>query len=310
MAAKWDQKRVLITGATGFIGQHLVSRLRDLGALVRPSTSPTDGAALTQDTSSTPPVLTYDVRDRHAVQNALDETRPDIVFHLAAVGVTNPAVEPTLVLHVNTGGTVNLLDALRERDVDRVVLAGTSYEYGARGGERALDPFNAYSASKVAAWAFGRMYWRAYGLPVVIVRPFQVYGPGQSERTLIPAAMRAALSGDDFPMTRGEQKRDFVFAPDVADGMIAAAAADGIGGESLDLGTGSGTTVRSAVEQTWELAQAEGSVRLGALPYRTGTAMHLVADAEHTAQRTGWRAATPLREGLQVMLSHMKSRMQ
>jgi nucleoside-diphosphate-sugar epimerase len=92
--------------------------------------------------------------------------------------------------------------------------------------------------------------------------------------------------------------------------MIAAAETAGIEGASLDLGTGIGTAVRRVVEQIWELAEAEGNIQPGARPYRTGAAMHLVADADHTAQLTGWRATTPLEEGLRVTLEHLKAQVE
>ena len=163
--------------------------------------------------------LVFDLRDAEAVRSAVIEAAPRIVFHLAAVGVTNPEIDPTLALEVNVGGVINLLEVLKERSARRVVLVGTCYEYGAREAVERLDPFNVYAASKVAAWAFGRTYWRAYGLPVVTVRPFQVYGPGQPGQTLIPAAIGAALGGQDFPMTPGGQARDFIFVDDVMSGM-------------------------------------------------------------------------------------------
>jgi nucleoside-diphosphate-sugar epimerase len=182
--------------------------------------------------------------------------------------------------------------------VARVVLAGTCHEYGARETVEGLDPFSTYAASKVAAWAFGRMYWRAYGLPVVTVRPFQIYGPGQPAHTLVPAAVRAALAGEDFPMTPGGQERDFIYVDDVVEGMLAAAAAPGVEGQSLDLGTGQAHTVRHVVERIWELAGGKGRILPGALPYRPAEVMRLVADADRTAALIGWRARIGLEEGL------------
>jgi nucleoside-diphosphate-sugar epimerase len=203
-----------------------------------------------------------------------------------------------LALMVNAGGTVNLLEALRGGDVERIVLVGTSHEYGAREAPEGLDPFSAYAASKVAAWAYGRTYWRAYGLPIVTMRPFQVYGPGQPQATLIPAVVSAALCGQDFPMTPGEQELDFVYVGDVVQGMAAAAEAPGIEGESLDLGTGVGRALRSIVSQIWQLTGAKGEVRVGALPYRSGGPMRLVANAQRTAELIDWRATTSLEDGL------------
>jgi nucleoside-diphosphate-sugar epimerase len=320
-------ERVLITGATGFLGQHLVRRVVGAGARVyagvAPDEPPERVAALPVQVHR----LTFDMRVAGAVRAAVAEAAPQVIFHLAAVGATDPGVDPHLALAVNAGGALHLLEAVRkcvqEGDgVQRVVLVGTCYEYGPSSEYRpafrcaassecrsesefgpretveGLDPFNAYAASKVAAWAFGRMYWRAHGLPVVTVRPFQVYGPGQPDHTLIPAAIRAALAGVDFPMTPGGQERDFIYVDDVIDGFLAIAAAPGIDGCSLDLGTGQVHTLRRVVECIWTITRAQGRVLPGALPYRPGDVMHLAADADRTARLTGWRAGVGLDQGL------------
>jgi nucleoside-diphosphate-sugar epimerase len=239
-----------------------------------------------------------DVEDVGSVQVAVSNEPFDIVFHLAAVGVTDPGVDPVLALAVNTRGTVLLLKALIGWDGRRVVLVGTGHEYGAREAVEGLDPFNAYAASKVAAWAFGRMFWRAYGLPVVTARLFQVYGPGQAGSSLVPAAIGAALAGRDFAMTAGEQERDFVYVEDVAKGIMSAGVARGIDGQSIDLGSGLARPIRQVVERIWRLAGAKGAIRAGALPHRQGEVMCLCADANRTAALTGWRAETDLCEGL------------
>jgi UDP-glucose 4-epimerase len=296
--AGWAEQRVLVTGATGFVGRRLVRWLVEAQARVYAAAAPDEALERVDALPARARRLVFDLRDAQAVQAAVAESAPQVVIHLAAVGVTNPSVDPVLALAVNTGGTLHLLEALTGRDVRRVVLAGTCHEYGAREAVEVLDPFNAYAASKVAAWAFGRMYWRAHGLPVVIVRPFQVYGPGQPGHTLIPAAIRAALAGEDFPMTPGEQQRDFVYVDDIVAGILAVAQAPGIGGHSLDLGTGQVTAVRDAVECVWAITEARGLVLAGALPYRSGVVMCLAADADRTARLTGWRAQVGLEEGL------------
>ena len=287
--------RILITGGTGFIGRHLTRRLAATDARLW-TTGRRDESPLPAGRVRHVPL---DIRDAEAVGDLVAQAAPQIVFHLAAAGVSDPAVPPALALAVNGGGTVHLLEALRRQGgVERVVLVGTCYEYGRRESAEGLDPFSPYAASKVAAWAFGRMYWRMYGLPVVTVRPFQVYGPGQAARTLIPAAIRAARAGEDFPLTPGEQERDFVYVADVVSGLIAAATAPDIAGASLDLGTGRVHTVRAVVERVWSLTGAQGRLLVAALPYRPGEVMRLVADADRTARLIGWRAAVGLDEGL------------
>jgi UDP-glucose 4-epimerase len=302
--------KILVTGATGFIGQRLVRWLVQAGgrihAGVAPGERPDRVAALPVQAQR----LFFDVRDSRAVRAAVAQVAPQIVVHLAAVGATNPGVDPALALAVNAGGALHLLGALKERasegdDVRRVVLAGTCHEYGAREAMEGLDPFNAYAASKVAAWALGRTYWRAYGLPVVTVRPFQVYGPGQPNHTLVPAAIGAALAGDDFSMTLGEQRRDFTYVDDVVEGMLAAATAPGVEGQSLDLGTGQVRSIRQVVERIWAMTGAQGRILAGALSYRPGEVMHLVAHADRTARLTGWRAQVALEDGLRRTIDDM-----
>lgn len=306
-ANEFAKRRVLVTGASGFIGRRLTRRLIEADAQVWAGVRSLNDRRWIERSVTLPQdvrLLAFDVRDAGAVRSALDQAAPQIVFHLAAVGVTDTGVDPFLALAVNVGGAINLLSVLRERDVDarRVVLVGTCHEYGARETREGLDPFNTYAASKVAAWAFGRAFWRAHGLPVVTARLFQVYGPGQPVHTLIPAAVQAALAGRDFPMTAGEQARDFIYVDDAVDGLIAVAAATGIDGQSIDLGTGVTHTVRHVVERIWALTGASGDIQVGALPYRAGGPITLTADAGRTTRLTGWRAQIDLDDGLRVTI--------
>jgi UDP-glucose 4-epimerase len=305
--ADWAGRRVLITGATGFIGQRLVRRLVEAKARVYAGVAPDEAPERVAGLPAQVQRLVFDLREAGAVQTAVVKVVPQTVFHLAAVGVTAPGVDPSLALAVNAGGTIHLLKALQGQDVQRVVSAGTCYEYGAREAVEGLDPFNAYAASKVAAWAFGRVYWRAHGLPVVTVRPFQVYGPGQPAHTLIPAAIGAALAGEDFPMTPGDQERDFIYVGDVVDGMLVAAETPGVEGHSLDLGIGEVHTVREVVRRIWAMTGAQGRILARALPYRPGEVMYLVADADRTARLTGWRARMGLDDGLQRTIAWAQS---
>lgn len=301
----WTERRVLVTGGTGFLGRHLTRSLVELGACVTVALcegcTPEETAVLPAEAER----RDGDVRNRGQMRRLIEAVAPEVIFHLAAVGVNDPFIAEETALRVNVSGTLNVLRAVQRLGrsrVRRVIVAGTSYEYGSAG---ALDPGNVYAASKVAAWAFCRMHYRAYGTPVVVARPFNAYGPAQNRQALIPSAIRAALSGQDFPTTLGEQRRDFVYVDDVIRGFLALATADGIDGESLDLGTGQATPVRSVVERIFALVGGSGRPQIGVLPYPPGLVWESVADARRTQQLTGWRAATSLDEGLDTTLKAM-----
>jgi UDP-glucose 4-epimerase len=297
MTANWTNRPILITGATGFLGQHLTRRLVDLGAPVTVALCAEDGPAQTATLPATVYRRDGDVRNYGQMRRLVEAAAPEILFHLAAVGVNDPFISEEMALRVNLHGTLNALRAVQRTgiQIQRVIVAGTSYEYGPSGE---LDPGNVYAASKVAAWAFCRMYYRAHGVPVIVARPFNVYGPGQNHRSLIPSAIRAALSGQDFPMTPGEQRRDFIYVDDVIEGFLALATAAGVEGHSLDLGTGQATPVREVVEQVFALCGSTGRPQAGALPYRPGVVWELAADARCTQELTGWAAQIGLEDGL------------
>lgn len=294
--------RVLVTGASGFIGRRLVDRLLREGAEVWAGVRSQTGHERLRPGERS---VYCDLRDGSAVEEAVRRSWPHLVYHLAAVGVTAPRVDPLEAVQVNVAGTVRLLESLRRVGCQRVVLTGTCYEYGAREAMEGLDPFNIYAASKVAAWAFARAYWRAFDLPVVVARLFQVYGPGQPEHTLIPSAIRAALLGQDFPMTQGEQQRDFIYVDDVVDCLLVLGRRSGLEGESLDVGTGQACSVYEVVDRLWRMVGARSRVLAGALPYRPGEVMHLVADADRTARLAGWRAQVALEAGLRRTVEAM-----
>ncbi len=297
-------RKVLITGATGFIGSHLTRRLVAQGARVTVLARPTSNLHVLDGVMERVEIHHADVSQRDALRRAFEAIRPEIVFHLAAVGMSQPFVAVEVALRTNVHGTVNLLEAAQQTGVQRFIHSGTAYEYGQRnqvheiGLDEGLDPINTYAASKAAAWAFVRMYARTFGLPAVTLRLYHVYGPGQPPMTLIPSAICAALEGRDFPMTAGQQKRDFVYVDDVVEGYVRAALAPGVEGKSIDLGSGQSFEIRQVVQHLFEMTGATGRPLIGALPYRPGEIMNQVADTQAAREFLGWQAITPLEEGL------------
>jgi nucleoside-diphosphate-sugar epimerase len=160
-------------------------------------------------------------------------------------------------------------------------------------------PVSPYSAAKVAATAFVRMLCTSFGLRAVVVRPFLTYGPGQSENQLIPALIRSALAGKDFPMTAGEQTREFNYITDIVEGLLLAASASNVEGLVLNLGCGEPQRIRDVA--TLVLAQMGNPValELGKLPYRPGETWEFYCDNRLARERLGWQPQVSLKKGLE-----------
>jgi nucleoside-diphosphate-sugar epimerase len=289
-------ERVLVTGAAGFLGTALCRALVDRGAEVH-------AVSRRAEPGARGGVVWWrrDLTDQAASKALLTELRPTVVFHLAglAAGARRlDLVAPTLAANLVT--TVHLLGAAVEAGCGRIVLAGSLEEPDA--AEPAAVPSSPYAASKWAASAYGRMFHALFDAPVVIARIFMAYGPGpQDERKLLPYVVRALLRGEAPRLTAGDRLVDWVYVDDVAEGLVRLGWAGGIDGETIDLGTGEPVTIRRFVERLAELAGSPARPQFGALPDRPLEQVRAAA-ADRTLARIGWRATTPLDEGLRRTL--------
>lgn len=294
-------KRILVTGATGFIGSHLVRRLVREQAHVTIFVRHTSDRSRIRDILTQLDVREVDIRTFGAVSSEMHKVRPEYVYHLGAEGVTEPFLSQNLALRTNLDGTMNVVRAGAEVGATRIIHTGTSHEYGDKADESRIDPISPYAASKAAAWAFCRMFYRTAGWPIVMLRLFQVYGPGQHD-TLIPSAIEAALNGHNFPTTPGAQIRDWIYVDDVVDAYIHAALADSIEGETFDIGTGKGTSVRTVVEEIFNHFENSNPL-IGALPYRPGEVWSQVARVDSAREKMAWEPKTPLEAGLKMTIA-------
>lgn len=288
--------RVLVTGASGFIGGPLCRRLAELGARVHG----------TSRGSELPPEVFHgrsrgDLADADFTLRLVDEVQPDVLFHLAS-HVTGSR-EPEVVLPTfrgNLASTVNVLLAAREAGCRRVVMAGSMEEPEPRSpGEPVAPPPSPYAAAKWGASAYARMFHALYGLPVVTARLFMVYGPGQRDlRKLVPYVILSLLRGERASLSSGRRDVDWIYVDDVVEGLVALATASGVEGDHLDLGSGELVTVREVAEHLARLAGvAEEELGIGELPDRPLEEVRR-ANPERTRERTGWAPAVPLPEGL------------
>ena len=283
-------RTVLVTGATGFAGAALCRALVVLGAKVH-------GLARSAEASPQGVVpWSVDLRDAARVETTCSEIAPDYVFHLAAQVTARQELDlvRTMCEH-NLLGTVNLLLAVVQGNCRRIVTTGTPEE--APEEVRRATVASPYAAAKTAAAIYTRMFHRLYHLPVVTVRPFLTYGPRQEHSKLIPYTILKLLRGESPQLTSGKRLCDFVYVTDVVRGMLRAALAPGLEGQTFDLGTGSPMSIRAAVECISNLTGASVPVHFGAVPDRLGE-QPLIADAQSSRLRLGWEPRWTLSAGL------------
>ncbi len=243
----WAKQTVLVTGAGGFIGSHLTEKLLEAGASVRAFThynSRNDLGFLDglKDGSERLRIICGDLCDPDAVRRAAEGA--DVIFHLAAlVGIPYSYEHVHQVVEVNTMGTLNVLTAGRENQVKRIVHTSTSEVYGSA-RQIPIDelhpkqPQSPYSASKIAADALALSHYLSFGLPVTVCRPFNTYGPRQSDRAIIPTLISQALNRDKIVVGNLAPTRDFTFVSDTVAGFIKLAESENCLGQEINLGTG------------------------------------------------------------------------
>jgi UDP-glucose 4-epimerase len=285
-------RSALVTGATGFVGAALVRRLREAGAAVH-------CVSRRHQPAAGPWVRWWqaDLTEAADVRRLFAAARPDLVFHLAGLTSASrdlPGVLP--ILHANLVATVNILVAAAEYPVRRLLLTGSLEEPLPDGTWPVAS--SPYAASKLAAGMYMRMCHALYGAPAVCLRVFMVYGPQQSDvRKLVPHVTCSLLRGEVPAVSSGRRPVDWIYVDDVADAFLAAAVAEGVEGETLDVGSGCLVTVREVAERLSRIVDSGIRPSYGSMPDRP-LEQTCVADVERTDARLGFRAGTSLDAGL------------
>jgi NAD dependent epimerase/dehydratase len=305
----WSGRRVLVTGAGGFIGSHLAERLVGLGADVRAFFRYTSTGSLgwIEQTeagirSAIDPIL-GDLRDADAVQHAVRGT--DLVFHLGAlIGIPYSYANPRETYETNVTGTFNVITACRDHDVSLVVHTSTSETYGTAvyvpiDEQHQLQAQSPYSATKIAADKLAESFHHSYGLPVTTVRPFNTFGPRQSPRAVIPTIVSQALSGTTVALGHLDPTRDFTYVSDTVEGFVRAAVTGAVG-QTFNLGSGQEISIGGLVELVGETLGKQLHVEHDLRRDRpeASEVNRLVADNTRAREVLGWAPTVSLRDGL------------
>jgi dTDP-glucose 4,6-dehydratase len=303
-------KKVLVTGAGGFIASHLVERLVAEGAEVRAFiryNSRGDLGLLRMlpiEVFSQLEVIAGDLRDVEAVRVAIKDI--DTVFHLGAlIAIPYSYVHPREVVETNVMGTLNVLMAARELGTRRVIHTSTSEVYGTAqyvpiDEKHPLQGQSPYSASKIGADRIAESFYRSFNVPVVTLRPFNTYGPRQSARAVIPTIISQALTQDEVKLGSLEPSRDFTFVEDTVEGFLRVASADNVLGEEINLGNDNTIRIGDLADKIFGIIGRTPSVITDSQRIRPGKSevMKLWASNKKGKDLIGWEPRVSLDSGL------------
>jgi dTDP-glucose 4,6-dehydratase len=305
-----EGKAVLVTGAGGFIAGHLVERLVRDGARVRAFVHYNSRDArgtldwVAREAVADAEVVLGELRDVESVMGACRDI--DVVMHLGAhVGIPYSYVNPRDFFEVNALGTLNVAQAALQHEVELVVHTSTSEVYGSARvipitEAHPLEPQSPYAASKVAADKIIDSWHRTYGLPAMILRPFNTYGPRQSARAILPTIISQALAGSIVRLGSLHPRRDLTYVDDTVEGFVAAAQTPAAAGRTVQLGTGHDASIADLVAIVGELLGTELQIETDPARVRSETSevLRLVSSPQLAREVLGWQPEVELRDGV------------
>ena len=312
----WSGKSVLVTGADGFIGSHLVEKLVRLGAktkaLVYYNAFGRRGWLDHLECGDRVEVIPGDIGERAIVDRALRGT--ETVFHLAAlIGVPYSSQAPESYVRTNVQGTLTLLQAARDLGLKRFVHASTSEVYGSAryvpmDEQHPLQGRSVYAATKIGADKLVEAFHHSFDLPAVIVRPFNTFGPRQSTRAVVPTIITQCLAGDTVCLGNLHPTRDLNYVEDITEGFLAAAASDKAVGKTINLGSGLEISIGELARFIAKLMHKEIAIRQDAQRLRPAQSEVERLCADHTLAHDllGWQPRFSLEQGLSLSIDWFK----
>jgi len=313
-------KKVLVTGADGFIGSHLVEELvlggADVKAFVYYNSFDSWGGldTFSREILEKIEVFTGDIRDPNGVEEAVKDR--DVVFHLAAlIGIPFSYNSPDSYVDTNIKGTLNVLQAAKKNQIEKVIHTSTSEVYGTAqyvpiDEKHPIHPQSPYAATKSAADELALSFHRSFNLPVSIVRPFNTFGPRQSARAIIPTIISQIYSGNrSIKLGNLDAKRDFNYVMNTVQGFISVAEQEGTEGEIFNIGSGEEISIGELADKLFQLTDTNMSIERDQQRIRPEKSEvgRLLCDSSKFKQYCSLNSHIPLEEGLQKTCDWIKN---
>jgi nucleoside-diphosphate-sugar epimerase len=301
---------VVVTGGAGFIGAHLTRKLIALHAKVHIITRPGGSLWRLNELQKQINVHPVGLSDEKRLRGLIRRIQPQYVFHVAAYGSYPTQRDAETMVQTNVVGTLRLLRSVRNAPVRRVVVVGSSSEYGkkdtAMKESDTLVPNNLYAATKAAATHIALAYAAMYAMPIKVLRLFNVYGPYEEKGRLVRSVIESVLSGKAIRLATGKEARDFIHTDDVVDAMLTAAKSTKGNGGIFNVGTGVETTIADLARMVITTTGTRVPIRLNVYPGRPWDTLHWRADMRKTRAILGWKPRIPLAQGLKETISWYK----
>lgn len=306
MASSFLNKKIFITGAFGFLGSRLTEALSESGAIIYALAGPDDKYE-SATAGRIKNVFKEDIKNREALAKIIEEVKPDFIYHLAAIGSVPYSKDyPLAVLDVNLGGTINLLEAARHAGCGKFIYISSAEIY--EGSRHAVNeghpisPDSPYAASKAAADYLVLSYNKSYGMPAVVLRLFNIYGPG-NYKNVIFKFIQAALQNDVLKVEGGGQIKDFLYVEDAVEALLLAGG-NGGSGEAFNIGSGNAVTIKELADKIISLVGSKAKIEEN--NPREIQSKDFFCDYAKIEKAFGWKPQVGMEEGLKKTVDWIK----
>ena len=301
---------VVVTGGAGFIGANLVRRLIREKSNVHIITRPGGSLRRLIDVQKHITVHPVGLSDQNRLRRLILRIKPRYIFHTAAYGSYPTQEDTEIMLQTNVVGTMNLLESVRDVPYTRLIVIGSSSEYGRKDTAMketdTLSPNNLYAATKAAETHLAQAFAATYRKPVTVLRLFNVYGPYEEKGRLVRSVIESVFSKKPILLATGREARDFIHMDDVTDAIIRAAGRTKGTGEVFNVGTGVETTIYELARLVIHITGVRVPIRRNVYPGRPWDTYHWRADMKKTRAKLGWKPHISLTKGLAQTISWYK----